>query len=380
MNAVDDDGLDRLRRRIRNLDAALLGLVAERMELAREVGRAKRERGVPLRDYEVEKRVLSRAAESAESLGVAPALARELMAQLVEESCRLQEVEHYSAFAGEAESALIVGGAGRMGRWLARFLESQGHRVRVHDPAADAGGPPVEPDLERGLADASIVFVATPLERVAASIDEVTAAGFRGVVCDVASLKEHLRPALERALARGARPASIHPMFGPAARTLSDKVVVLCDCGAPEATERVAGLFRETAVSLVPLSLERHDRIAAHVLGASHLVSLVFARALATSGLSHDELAAVGSTTFRNQMATTAGVVRESPELYYSIQRLNPFTSDVHRGLAAALGDWSDWIGRGDPASFAAAMAAARDWVGAGAAGPRARPDGRIER
>ena len=58
---MDDDRLERLRRRIRNLDAALLGLVAERMELAREVGRAKRERGVPLRDYEVEKRVLARA-------------------------------------------------------------------------------------------------------------------------------------------------------------------------------------------------------------------------------------------------------------------------------------------------------------------------------
>ena len=68
---MDVDRLERLRRRIRNLDAALLGLVAERMELAREVGRAKRERGVPLRDFEVEKRVLERAAESAEELGVA---------------------------------------------------------------------------------------------------------------------------------------------------------------------------------------------------------------------------------------------------------------------------------------------------------------------
>lgn len=380
MDAVDDDRLDRLRRRIRNLDAALLGLVAERMELAREVGRAKRERGVPLRDFEVEKRVLARASEAAESLGVAPALARELMAQLIEESCRLQEVERYSAFTGEAESALIVGGAGRMGRWLARFLETQGHRVRVHDPAAAAGGPPVEPDLERGLADASLVFVATPLERVAASIDEVTAAGYRGVVCDIASLKEHLRPALERALARGVRPTSIHPMFGPGARTLSDKVVVLCDCGAPEATERVAGLFRETAVSLVSLSLERHDRIAAHVLGASHLVSLLFVRALAASGLSHDELAAVGSTTFRNQMSTTAGVVAESPELYYAIQKLNPFTPRVHEALGAALRDWSEWVGRADGTSFAAAMAAAKDWVGAVGAGPEGRPDGRIER
>lgn len=57
---MNDDRLDRLRRRIRNLDAALLGLMAERMELAREVGQEKREAGIPLRDFEVEKRVLAR--------------------------------------------------------------------------------------------------------------------------------------------------------------------------------------------------------------------------------------------------------------------------------------------------------------------------------
>ena len=362
---MDDDRLERLRRRIRNLDAALLGLVAERMELAREVGRAKRERRVPLRDYEVEKHVLARAAESAEALGVEPALARGLMAHLIEESRRLQEVEQYSAYTGEAESVLIVGGRGRMGRWLGRFLGSQGHRVRVFDPAADPAAPGSVSSLDEGLDGATLAFLATPLERVAESIEEVSASGFGGVVCDIASLKEHLRPALERALARGTAVTSIHPMFGPGARTLSDKVVVLCDCGAPAATERVASFFRETAATLVPLSLERHDRIAAYVLGLSHLVNLLFAHALAGSGLSRGELAAVGSTTFRDQMATTANVAAESPDLYYAIQKLNPFTPRVHAGVAAALGEWTEWVARGDSAAFAAAMSSARDWIGA---------------
>ena len=39
---MSEERLDRLRRRIRNLDAAMLGLMAERMELAREVGQEKR--------------------------------------------------------------------------------------------------------------------------------------------------------------------------------------------------------------------------------------------------------------------------------------------------------------------------------------------------
>jgi chorismate mutase/prephenate dehydrogenase len=361
-----EDHLEQLRRRIRNLDAALLGLVAERMELAREVGRAKRDAGIALRDFEVEKRVLARAATSAGELGLAPELARDVMRQLIDEACRLQEIEHFSAFSGESETILIVGGAGKMGRWLARFFESQGHRVRVRDlpEVEDDGDFPRPSTLAEGLGGATMVFVAVPLDQVGDAIDEIAAAGYRGLVCDVASLKEHLRPALERARAAGAAVTSIHPMFGPGARTLSDKVICVCDCGVPAATERVAALFRDTAVTLVPMSLERHDEIAAYVLGLSHLVNLLFARVLAESGLSYRELSEVGSTTFRRQFATTVSVALENPALYYSIQRANPFSERLFRELERAAADWIGWVERAEPGPFAGGMEAVRRWIG----------------
>lgn len=360
---VAEDRLERLRRRIRHLDSALLGLVAERIELAREVGQEKRARGVPLRDFEVERRVLERAAASAAELGVEVGLARELMRSLIDESCRVQEVEHYSAFTGEAESVLVIGGAGKMGRWLVRFLESQGHRVRIFDPAPGAADPARAETLAEGLAGASMALVAVPLAATAAAIDAAVETGFRGVVCDVASLKQHLGPAFERARAAGAAVASLHPMFGPGARTLSGRVVVVCDCGVPAATARVAGLFRDTAATLIELDLERHDRVAAWVLGLSHFVNLVFARALAASGLSAGELAGIGSTTYAAQLATTRSVVGESPELYFDIQRLNPFTPEVHDQAAAALGEWARCVASGDRDGFATAMSEALAWL-----------------
>lgn len=363
---MSEERLDRLRRRIRNLDAAMLGLMAERMELAREVGQEKRAGGIPLRDFEVEKRVLARAAASAEALGLAPELARGVMRQLVEEACRVQEVDHFSTYSGEAETILVVGGAGKMGHWLVRFFETQGHRVRVLDPAAEPAEPgdtEVVASLEEGLSGASMIFVAVPLDRVAATVEEIGRLGFGGVLCDVASVKEHLRPALEAARARGVAVTSIHPMFGAGARTLSDKVICLCDCGVPEATERVAALFRETAVTLVPLSLERHDEIASYVLGLSHFLNLLFARVLATSGLSFAELTAVGSTTFHSQFATTESVVRENPLLYYEIQKSNRFSERVYRELERAAGEWIGWVEKGEPASFSGAMQELSAWL-----------------
>lgn len=355
--------LEALRRRIRNLDAALLGLVAERMELAREIGREKQAAGIPLRDFEIEKRVLERAAATAAELDLDGDLAHQVMGTLIAGACRLQEVESYSAYAGTAESILIVGGRGRMGRWFARFFASQGHRVRVHDRTPDDGEHADAPTLEAGLDGATLALIAVPLEAVGAALAAVAATGFRGTVCDIASLKGHLAGELESARDRGCAVTSIHPMFGPGARTLSDRVVCLCDCGVPAATEHVAGLFRETAVTLVPLSLERHDEIAAYVLGLSHLVNLVFARALAGSGLTLGELAAVGSTTFLAQLETTANVVAENPDLYFAIQRLNGFTPRVHDELARALESFRAAVAADARADFAREMASARDWI-----------------
>ncbi|MEO8196212.1 MAG: prephenate dehydrogenase/arogenate dehydrogenase family protein [Thermoanaerobaculia bacterium] len=360
---MSEERLDRLRRRIRNLDAAMLGLMAERMELAREVGKAKSDAGIPLRDFEVEKRVLERAAASASALGLAPELARGVMRQLVEEACRVQEIDHFSTYSGEAETILVVGGAGKMGHWLVRFFETQGHRVMVFDPASRPADVETVATLGEGLAAASMVFVAVPLDRVAAAVEEIAEAGFSGVLCDVASVKQHLRTALDAARERGVLITSIHPMFGAGARTLSDKVICLCDCGVPAATERVAALFRETAVTLVPLSLERHDEIASYVLGLSHFLNLLFASVLAKSGIAFSELNAVGSTTFHSQFATTESVVRENPQLYYEIQRSNRFSQRVYRELERAAADWVGWVEKGEPERFAEAMRALNGWL-----------------
>lgn len=293
---------------------------------------------------------------------MAPELAHGLMRVLIEESCRVQELGHYSAYSGEAETVAVLGGAGRMGSWLGRFLATQGHRVRIVDPAAAANGTEGA-SLADALWDATLAFVATPLEGVGDRIDEIVGSGFHGVVCDIASVKGHLGGAIARARAAGVGITSLHPMFGPDVRTLSDRVIVVCDCGDAAATARVSALFGETAATLVPLSLERHDEIASYVLGLSHLINLVFARVLAGSGFSHDELAAVGSTTFQAQMTTTTDVVGESPELYYSIQSLNPRNREVYAALARTVEEWAGWVDRSEPGEFARAMQAAAAWV-----------------
>ncbi|MEE8169520.1 MAG: prephenate dehydrogenase/arogenate dehydrogenase family protein, partial [Phycisphaerae bacterium] len=329
-----------LRDRIAALDAEIIRSVAERLAAAEAVGRAKRELGLPLRDYDVERRVLDHACDAANERGVPVELARSVLQLLITESRIAQERLSYGGARQTTDEVLIVGGLGKMGRWFQSFFENQGHRVRVADVpgAGDADGASI--DLADGVRTADFIMIATPLADVPASLQRLSEFGCRGVVFDVASLKEHLKPAIELARGRGLSVTSIHPMFGPTARTLSDKVICICDCGDSEATRRVSELFRDTAATLVPLSLEEHDRRIAYVLGLSHAINLLFAAVLADSGLSFKCLTRIGSTTFSSQMQTTETVLRENPELYHAIQHYNPFRDNLHVAMQAALDRW----------------------------------------
>ena len=131
MNELDD-----LRSRIRDLDERILQLVRERMDHAGRIGRIKKTQGVPLRDWQVERAVLDNADRAAAAIGLPRSLARGLMQLLIAESRVEQERQTYSEYTGAAQSILIIGGCGKMGRWFADFFTNQGHRVEIYDIAA----------------------------------------------------------------------------------------------------------------------------------------------------------------------------------------------------------------------------------------------------
>jgi chorismate mutase/prephenate dehydrogenase len=130
--------LESLRREVRRVDSGILDLVAERMALVQRIGEVKKGSSIPLRDFSVEKEVLEASDRRARERSLSPELARRLMRLLIVESVLEQERLHYSAYSGDAERVLVVGGLGTMGRWLARFFANQGHEVLLHDRAPQA--------------------------------------------------------------------------------------------------------------------------------------------------------------------------------------------------------------------------------------------------
>jgi chorismate mutase/prephenate dehydrogenase len=356
--------LDDLRRRINELDRQILELVGKRQETSREVARAKRATGHATRDYNRERDVLLAAREAGKQYGVSPQVAESILKLLIRSSLTTQEQASVAAnSAGSGRTALVIGGAGKMGRWFADFMASQGFAVEIADPAGAPAGFMHLADWRTSALDHDFIVIATPLGATDKILREIAMRRPKGVIFDVGSLKSPLRAGLNALKSHGCRVTSVHPMFGPSTELLSGRHVIFVEAGSPEATQAARDLFASTMVEQVVMSLDDHDRLIAYVLGLSHALNIAFFTALAESGEAAPRLARLSSTTFDSQLDVASLVAQESPELYYEIQSLNDYGSESLEALSQAVEKLRSAVISQDFESFAALMRRGREYL-----------------
>ncbi|MFQ5549833.1 MAG: prephenate dehydrogenase/arogenate dehydrogenase family protein [Gemmatimonadales bacterium] len=352
---MNEKRLDELRRQLAQLD--ILTAAAARRHIAQEIGRIKGTLGRPTRDFGQEREVMQRARNHAVELGVPVDTCDRIMLELIASSLQVQERDKVSAFGvGDGRRVLIIGGAGRMGRWFARFLASQGFDVAVADPNGSVDGCTNHEDWTALDLDHDLIIVAAPLRPTANIINRLADARPQGVVCDIGSLKTPLKDALLRLHDAGVKVASIHPMFGPDTELLSGRHVIVVDVGSDEATAVARELFAATMVTMVEMNIEEHDRVIAYILGLSHALNLAFFTALGDSGESVPHLSELSSTTFDSQLAIAQQVASENPYLYYEIQALNEFGQEVLDNLRRATDRIASVVAAQDETQFVRLM------------------------
>ena len=284
--------LDELRTAITELDGELIELVARRQALSEQVAAVKRATGRPTRDFGREREVILRARTAAQGRGVSPALAESILRQLIHSSLATQEQAGVAAQAhGSGKRALVIGGRGKMGRWFADFLASQGFRVGIADPAGTLPGFEYVADWQNDRLDHDLIVLATPLGATAELLMSLARRAPRGLIFDLGSLKTPLRAGLAALVAAGCRVTSLHPMFGPDTELLSGRHVIFIDLGNSDALSEAQALFAPTMAERVVMDLDEHDRLIAYVLGLSHALNIAFFTALAESGEAAPRLA-----------------------------------------------------------------------------------------
>jgi chorismate mutase/prephenate dehydrogenase len=350
VSGATGQSIDELREELAEVDRRLLELVRRRTEIALEIGAAKRAEGRSTRDYRQEREVIERARARALELGVPADVAEALSVLLIRSSLTAQEKDRVAAGgSGSGKRVLVIGGAGQMGRWFARFLTSQGFDVEVADPSVGI-------DWRDGALDQDLIVVAAPLRASAEILEALAERRPAGVVFDIGSLKSPLRAGLRALADAGVKVTSIHPMFGPSTELLSGRHVIFVDLGVPEATEAARELFASTMAVQVEMDLESHDRLIAYVLGLSHALNIAFFTALAESGEAAPKLAQLSSTTFDAQLGIAGSVAGENPHLYFEIQSLNDYGTESLTALLYAVERIRSVVRAGDESAFASLM------------------------
>ena len=357
--------LNALREALDEVDNRLIELAAKRQSIVSEIGNIKAEAGRQLRDFRREREVLNAVRSRAQNLELDPDLAEDLIARLIEASLTQQEQDQVRrAHRGEGQQALVIGGAGRLGVWLANFLDAQGYQVTIADPAVavDEKARHFKDWRTAGL-DFDVIVLATPPGITADLLTELSGQDPRALIFDVGSIKSPLIGALQSAAERGLKVCSVHPMFGPDTALLSGRHVLLMDVGSNVAVSEARAIFADTMADTVTLPVGAHDRLMAFVLGLSHTINIAFLVALVETGVSASELSQLSSTTFARQLGIASDVAQESPAVYYEIQKLNDHGHLAHEALTRAVAMIQDAVAANEPGAFTELMARGRAYI-----------------
>ena len=344
-------GLDELRDEIRKKDLEIIGLISERVEFAKQIGMTKFDQGLPIRNAEVEKKVIARYVEEGAkyqlSEGSMETIAKAAIQEAIDAEARLIKK-------GKGKRIAVVGGAGKMGNWMVNTLRGYGNAVFSIDPAVENG----YTMKDCGMAD--VVIVSVPIHATPCVLGELDGICREdALIFDLSSLKTSIIDTLKD-MAKRRKVCSIHPMFGPSVASLFGRNIVVCDCGNKEAVEEAVSLFDDRGGNIRVMDVTEHDRYMSYVLGLSHAVNIALFTVLDRSGFTFEDLQTVASTTFDKGLDANRSVASEDPLLYYEIQHMNENRTEMWDLFGKAVTDLEEASMSDDPEKFRKLMEAGR--------------------
>lgn len=340
--------LEGLRKEIAKVDSQIWELMAKRVSIARRIGEHKRQLDLPIRNLEVEEEVVKRHLQSALTLGLNPQAVEEISRILIQEA--IEEQAALPRPKKEQQDIMIIGGAGKMGAWMSRLLSASGHRIHLLDPRIDNG---VKMQDASGM---DVVMVSAPISKVDRLLQEVDChAAPQTLIFDISSLKSPFLPTLQDMASRR-KVCSVHPMFGPGARSMYDRNLLFCDCNNREAVEEAMRLFDDHGARMTVLPLPEHDRYMSYILGMSHATNIAFFTALERSEIPLTEFMGMASTTFLKHLDAARSVALEDADLYYEIQHLNQRSHDSWEAFSTAVELVKEASLQEDPQAFRSIM------------------------
>jgi len=263
----------------------------------------------------------------------------------------------------------IIGGSGKMGRWLANFLLKDGYEVvitgRNESKLLEAKrqlGAEVTTNNVEAAKPAKVIIISVPIdnfEPVVAQIGPHTHP--QQVIIDITSIKAFPVEIMHKHIKRGTV-LGVHPMFGPGATGIANQSFVLTPTNEEETAlaQKIREYLETRGARVSLMTPDEHDELMAVILGLSHFIAIVAADTL----LSLDKLPqmrAIGGSTFKLLLTLAEGVISEEPEFYTSLQMNLPNIAEIEKLFQGKAKTWADLVKNKDSQKFARRMNELKD-------------------
>ncbi len=219
----------------------------------------------------------------------------------------------------------IIGGTRGMGCWFVRFLEKEGHAVRV------CGRNMSQSDIAKMADTCDVVVVSVPMGATGNVIAKVGPhMRAASLLMDLTSLKrDSVKSMLETSVSAV---IGCHPLFGPRVDSITGQHVVLCPARAGKWLSWLTDIFERNGALMVETTPEKHDQMMAIVQGLNHFNTIMMGLILSEAGVNLSELMKFSTPVFREKMEILERVFCQNSGLYADILTMNP---EIHRHIDA---------------------------------------------
>ena len=273
----------------------------------------------------------------------------------------------------------ILGGAGAMGAWFARFFSEHGIIVRIVDisnqTAAVAGHLGVDcttidvlkenrEALRAEFAATDIVLVSVPIELTGHVIEQIGPVLQPGsLLMDITSVKRTPVALMERCTAREVEVLGTHPLFGPTTKSLQGMPVIFVPVRTGPLCEQIRALYEQNGAKITYFTAAEHDELMAVIQALPHFVLFSFGITLKDLGFDVARAREFMGPMYAVVLDFVGRLLYQDPRLYAQIQT-NLEMSAVHKTFVTAAKRLAELVAAGDEEAIVAELEAAKAQFG----------------
>lgn len=220
----------------------------------------------------------------------------------------------------------IIGGAGRMGSWFSQLFLSHGFNVGIYDidkcrikELSEKASIKIHESLGSLVKENDIIMIAAPLKVTPCIIERIRSTltynnKVNKIVFDIATFKSNFIHLYEH-YPQTVKVSSVHPLFGPGAKTPGKYTVVIVPVPSRESDSEITeDLFRKLGFKIKRMDYKLHDKIVALTIGISHVVGLSLAFLTSSYEISYIE--ELSGTTFKYLTIHFKSAIQESEDFF----------------------------------------------------------------